>query len=308
MIGVTSPPTSDLDVPCPQCGYDLRGSPGAVCPECGLAVDSELMRTSGLAWAHRRQVGRWRAYFRTLWQVTRGGGSVRYEPARPQDERDARRFSWVTRVLLAVVLLAPFVAVAASDDGYASWAIQHTAPYFPSGDDVPQWAYDVAVPWSAGAVLPPVLPVCLIVLAFYVVRLPRAVFRVPSQPAAEGRARAVALYATGPLAFLLPALVCFAAAPWVEKWLADLFNDGGLGWRVAMALIICGFALLLLAVGATGFRIWQWFGQSRHCGPLRTLLALAELVFLWLLSAVVLLGLIPWCIGFVWIVVDSFRR
>src|SRR5687768_11648433 len=98
MAGVTSIPTSELDIPCPRCGYDLRGSPGGggVCPECGLAVDPELMRTSGLAWAHRRQVGRWRGYFKTLWQVTRGGGSVRFEPARPQDEQDAWRFSWIT--------------------------------------------------------------------------------------------------------------------------------------------------------------------------------------------------------------------
>lgn len=31
-------------IPCPKCGYDLRGTPMAVCPECGLKITSRMLR------------------------------------------------------------------------------------------------------------------------------------------------------------------------------------------------------------------------------------------------------------------------
>src|SRR5688572_4303808 len=35
----TAAPTIDADLPCVQCGYNLRMQPaGGVCPECGLAM------------------------------------------------------------------------------------------------------------------------------------------------------------------------------------------------------------------------------------------------------------------------------
>ncbi len=30
---------ADMDLPCPQCGYNLRGLPASCCPECGTAFD-----------------------------------------------------------------------------------------------------------------------------------------------------------------------------------------------------------------------------------------------------------------------------
>jgi len=32
-------PPREGEPPCPNCGYDLRGSPGPVCPECGCPMD-----------------------------------------------------------------------------------------------------------------------------------------------------------------------------------------------------------------------------------------------------------------------------
>lgn len=32
------------DVPCPGCGYDLRGLGGRICPECGAALQLQLVR------------------------------------------------------------------------------------------------------------------------------------------------------------------------------------------------------------------------------------------------------------------------
>ena len=64
---------------CPACGYDLRGSDGNRCPECGLAIDRESLRVRGFPWAHRREVGRVRAYVRMVWQVLVGSRTLAYE-------------------------------------------------------------------------------------------------------------------------------------------------------------------------------------------------------------------------------------
>jgi hypothetical protein len=52
---------ADRDVPCPGCGYNLRGLLGSRCPECGEAIELDVRRESaatvwrrwavpGLAW------------------------------------------------------------------------------------------------------------------------------------------------------------------------------------------------------------------------------------------------------------------
>lgn len=38
--------TYGLDVPCPRCGYNLRGNQGGRCPECGANVESYLKKAS----------------------------------------------------------------------------------------------------------------------------------------------------------------------------------------------------------------------------------------------------------------------
>ncbi|MEX2216030.1 MAG: hypothetical protein WD768_18100 [Phycisphaeraceae bacterium] len=38
-------PLKEINLYCPSCGYDLRGSPRGDCPECGKAVDREAMLT-----------------------------------------------------------------------------------------------------------------------------------------------------------------------------------------------------------------------------------------------------------------------
>ncbi len=37
---------AERDVPCPGCGYNLRGLTGAVCPECGAPLTMEAIRLS----------------------------------------------------------------------------------------------------------------------------------------------------------------------------------------------------------------------------------------------------------------------
>lgn len=40
------PPLEDQVLYCPACDYDLRALTGAICPECGAAIDRELLQRS----------------------------------------------------------------------------------------------------------------------------------------------------------------------------------------------------------------------------------------------------------------------
>ena len=86
-------------VHCLECGYDLRGSTSPCCPECGFALELLRASESQIPWTHRRQLGFWRAYRRTVWMVTFRGrkfcaegthsGDVRRRPELPLDHDHA---------------------------------------------------------------------------------------------------------------------------------------------------------------------------------------------------------------------------
>src|SRR4051812_12709994 len=54
---IVSDEAAQLDLHCPQCGYNLRGIDSDVCPECGLAIDRVAFAQSQLPWSHRRRIG-----------------------------------------------------------------------------------------------------------------------------------------------------------------------------------------------------------------------------------------------------------
>ena len=65
------PPPSPIparELPCPNCGYDLRATPRsnskARCPECGTL--SSTCTSSQIPWLHRQHRGTTRAYLQTL--------------------------------------------------------------------------------------------------------------------------------------------------------------------------------------------------------------------------------------------------
>src|SRR5687767_11785601 len=101
----SAPAVGDVSLVCPRCGYDLRGATTDQCSECGLVVDRAAAAVSGVPWAHRRTIGRLRAFLKTVWQVTWDSRRLRHEMAKPQDAGDAARFRRVNATLLAVTLL-----------------------------------------------------------------------------------------------------------------------------------------------------------------------------------------------------------
>ena len=292
---VTIPPAQapDDDPPlCPNCGYDLRGFRAERCSECGQTIDWAALAVSAFPWPGRRELGRVRAYLRTLWLVTINSRRLAYEAVKPQTFADARNFRRITAVILAMVLLGAFAVIVIAQNGLVFMAVQpEPLQVSPSST---QWMYDLAVPWSAGATLWPVIPVCLVFLAFGIASAAQSLFRAPAASARQqDRAAAISCYAIAPLAGFLPITLLWALWLYAEE-----------AKRFGTPLFAAAGALWLLVTIA---RILQWVSRSSHCGFTGILFALVRLVGLWLLYILVLLGVLPWCVGFLWIIADSFR-
>lgn len=109
---VAAQSAADEGLFCPQCGYSLRGlgPAGDVrCPECGFSVNLETLHQSIIPWVHRHEIGRWRAYWRTVRLVSRRPRLVAGEASKPLRIEDAAGFRRVTALLVFLPLAALFV-------------------------------------------------------------------------------------------------------------------------------------------------------------------------------------------------------
>lgn len=88
----SGPPDPYRDPFCPGCGYCLRGLTSALCPECGASVADVQAGASQIPWTRRRQIGYFRAFWRTVFQVLFHTQAFCRETARPVSYRDAVQF------------------------------------------------------------------------------------------------------------------------------------------------------------------------------------------------------------------------
>ena len=70
-----APPTAEhLPIPsdlfCQQCGYNLRGLTSDRCPECGRSLDGLRGTVPPIPWVHRKEIGWFRVYWKTVWTAT----------------------------------------------------------------------------------------------------------------------------------------------------------------------------------------------------------------------------------------------
>jgi hypothetical protein len=295
----TDPVAEDEPLVCPNCGYDLRAAVGGRCSECGSVFDQEELRTSSFPWAHRRHRGRIRAYLLTVWLVLINSRRIAHDASRTQLASDGRSFRRVTAVILAIELLLGFRLLHLAIDGYATFGARHQAYRTVNLPD--PWLQDLVVPWSAGATLPPVLPLVLVAVAFHLTGVQRRLFRLRSQPPRlRERGRAIADYAAAPMLLNVPAVAWYTL---VEHYLHihqiphTWFDRRGLP-----AWILLAVAFLLSAL-----RITQWSMRVRNAGAERVLIDVPYLFALWSLGLIVWLLLVPWLVGFFWIVIDSLR-
>jgi hypothetical protein len=168
---------------------------------------------------------------------------------------------------------------------------------------------DLAVPWSAGVTLLPAVPFYLVGLAVYLARVGRSLMRLKGYPP-EHRERAIALsaYAAAPLAWLLPASVLHVMAFWVRSVPAYQASGGEVGPRAgALALEVVAALAVAVAVLSTLHRSGEWSARAHHAGAGRLAAGVAELIGRSFLGLILFLGVVPWCAGLAWIILDSFR-
>ena len=301
---VAAPAVGGSEFFCPGCGYDLRGlAQSERCPECGLAIDRTAAGVSRIPWAHRRRLGRFRAYFATVRLTTLNPRKLAEEIYRPVGYADAQRFRLVTVALAAVgplgFLIAPMLRGQwfAADDAMPLFYVGYTG----------QWdtaIMDLTLPWFAGARLHPVLPAAFLLL-FVLVTGAGSYWFAPRWLSEQQQNRAIALsyYTSAPLA-LLPVLAALIGL--------EILIAGALGGhrqvehRLTLAIVATCMALLLFIVYTTGNALLKLLQIVNRGRPLRTVWAAPAIILSLAVAAVLAVGVFPWVVGFVALVIDSF--
>ena len=258
---------------CPDCGYDLRGSTSARCPECGFALDVLRTAASQIPWSYRHELGRFRAYWKTVWLVIRWPKRFCIEMARPVSYADAQSFRWVTLLHVYLSILV----------GSVGWVV-----------------FDYIRGLQGGALMWCVLGgLQLVALGLFAALPGLASYFFQSRRLsidAQNRAIALSYYAWAPLATL----------PWVLPfWLATLVCWSPQGFYYA-ALPAVGAVIAAYAVFLSERRVLRIAQYTLHRSWTAALLRVVLLNILALLLGL-FLALLPLSIYWLLIVWDSLR-
>ena len=229
------------DIFCPACGYSLRGAPGAKCPECGYGLASIRSGVCRIPWVRRREIGRFRGFWSTVWMVIVRHKTFCEEFAHAVSFSDARAFRCVSvlhvyiPVLLVTVLfyatVPPEVEV-----GNPIWQVAATGTV-KYGSSFLNRAYIEVWP----AVL---LHVCFLMLLFAATSGSSYFVRAKSaSPRRQHNIMAMSYYTCGSLA-LIPVLCGGILVVLGLISIAGIWSVGG-AWA-------CGVA------GGVAVAIWWW--------------------------------------------------
>lgn len=215
-------PAIPHDLYCQQCGYNLRGLTSERCPECGRSLEGLRATVSRIPWVHRREIGWFRAYRRTVWMAMFRHHRLCDEMARPVSYRDSQSFRWVTILHAYVPILAMTIAA-------------YTAtPFGPFDGELLAAGYRAIWP-----VL--VVHVCVLLFLAAATGVPSYFFHPRDLPVElQNRAVALSYYTCGPLAItILPVLA--AMGNYALTW------DHNLG---------AGLGLLAITLPCALFAVW----------------------------------------------------
>lgn len=244
------------DLPCPFCGYNLHGITSPRCPECGGDIDYAALSQAHIPWEHRRQIGSWRAYWRTVVGFT-------FKPARWATARatpsyaDAVRFRALTvGVAFGVILLGVVgcrVCIKLPDASNDRWAFYELFD--------PEYIDETLLGLFRSPVSLSVSLVAIFLALIAITGMPVFFFRNSSMPISrQNRALALAQYTCAPLAWLPLTIALLAATLGFNAWLIS----EEIHWGVATALVVG-------AAGALVVQMFLWW-----LGTLRVLRASTE--------------------------------
>ena len=283
-----TPAAADLPIPCPSCGYDLRGNTTGRCPECGAPIDDDVRTGEAtIPWQHRRSVGRIRAFLSTLNWALLQPARLAQQASRRVEYGSARRFQLICCLLggaaLAVAITPDFWNFRSTFVGLPQSGV---TPVFPSPYGPPTLA-DQAADLAILAALWLAMPVWLLLgtgvpsYFLHAKHLPRPL---------QDRGVAISYYAAAPLA-LLPLVVPLL---WSATTFSRLNRDAGnqeplfeaLAWGVAglLGLWCAGWTLLLPA---------YLLIRGQHASGGRAAALVATTMITWPLLLMVTLLLLP---------------
>lgn len=292
-------PAGDVALLCPYCGYDLRGSKSDRCSECGKPVDRSALQSSVVPWAARRQIGRVRAFWKTVNLFAFDLRKIRSELLKPQREQDARSFRRWNALAVWLALMTIVFAFLSVDgwDGVLPRSIDSSGLL--SGFIRGSWTTDVYLPWFAGLTCLPAIPLYLAGLAYYLTGVAEPLHRLKQYPPEHRHAaRCLAIYAASPLALLLPA-VALTTLGLLTIHGSDELRRTLPHYLAVLPLSIIVISAIIMAAALPCFfhRSALWVVRSYHGGMARYLLALLELIGRSLVGLIMFGYVAPWCVG-----------
>ena len=268
-----------LDLFCQRCGYNLKGLTSNRCPECGKSLETVRLSEPQIPWVHRKRLGRFRAYWKTVYLAMFHQGRFCEEMARPVSYSDSQRFRWVTVLHVYIpILLATIYAyrLAPPEPGVVTRSFQMFPPgWVQSGPSWFERAYSEVWPVV-------VLHVCFILFLAAATGVHSYFFHPRDLPVyLQNRAIALSYYAHAPLAWT-PVPIGLAVAAW---WLANSHS------LTAAWLIMFAVPLLLLEL-ASWWSARAGFARDTIPGrKARVRVVAIALPFLWLgLAGVIFFG------------------
>jgi len=281
-------PLSEIrqDIFCQRCGYNLRGLTGNRCPECGGSLDGVRSLVPQIPWMYRKEIGWFRAYWRTVWFVMVRQARFCDEMARPVSYSDCQSFRWVTLLSVALPSLFPPLVL---------YLTSKPQP-FRFSDDLVSASYEaIAVGWP---LVPPYL--CWLLFLAAATGVPSYFFHPREVPVQQqNRAVALSYYASGPLVFLaVPLLTCTA---------------GILTGRITVVPLSMALAVLTVTLPIGAITPW-WFDLihlARRLVPQRPQRAVYLAVgvpILWGLLAILILIVLSVIMGCVVVIVASLQQ
>ena len=103
------------DLFCPDCRYSLRGLTARNCPECGLDLGFVESAESVIPWQRRGELGAFKAYWLTVWDMMFRWKTVRKALYQPIDERSATLFRGITLAIATATIWAMLCMVGTGD-------------------------------------------------------------------------------------------------------------------------------------------------------------------------------------------------
>jgi hypothetical protein len=189
--------TAPADLLCGACGYNLRSIPTSRCPECGRQFSSSHLLNDRIPWEQRRHIGRFHAYWKTVWRGTFDTTSLADIVRRPVSYPDAVRFRRVVVLSVGLLTGGAIMWLRLSIDGRSP--LENVPRVQPLTLEQAAWVY-LTNPVSVGVTL-----VAFILWLWFATAIPVAFFDSKNLDQRQrNRAIAIGHYACAPLALLAP--------------------------------------------------------------------------------------------------------